>query len=315
MDNIELQQALSAKSHLKVLQSRVLSLQNELELALNSEEIINREIEYSKSKLEEAQRDIYIRREKIEDEYRSEIQEYKKQNRLIEEMLDKKKEERRALLDYLYSLKMPIKLPEDLKSFDWTSLKKVMTNSRKNDLMEAQNIRATLLADRNSQMRALLKKIKDLFSSTQEVKFVNNESLEELKCRMVDWKETIEVQEKRISKMQVENERLSLLIKQCAHTNEPISEFMAKNVREKCHSFLNSNNPNELLEGLTRYKSRQERMIKLLKHKEMKLGQETNLLRIATDQTADQMQYYVNFIQTNNNTSHAQAKTYNNFRA
>lgn len=113
------------------------------------------------------------------------------------------------------------------------------------------------------------------------------------------WQAIEKDQDNRVNKLKTANERLNLLIKQCC--NEPVSGFTARNVREKCQSFLTSSSEQELWEGLKKYESRQRRVIKLLKHKESKLSKEYNLLEIAKDQTADDGLFYVSIIASSGN--------------
>lgn len=295
---MDLRQAKLTKGHLQVIQRRISSLENELQLALRTEEFLKKELDFAKHKFESLTLELKQKSKESESNYIDELEEYRKQNKLIEEMLAKKKEERKVLLDYLYSSKICDKLPNELRDFDWEGLKNVFTVTKKGDFLESQRQKILLVVDLNKTMRNRLSKINQLFSSTLETKKRNTAYYEKLKQYNLGWKQTNESQEKKIIKMQLENERLNLLIKQCVLTNEPISEYVTKNLREKCHSFLNTSSPDELVNGLTKYRSRQERIIQVFKHKEMKLARENNQLQIARDSTADQMQYYSNTIKT-----------------
>jgi len=295
---MESQQALLARAHLSILKHRVLSLRDELEVALNEKEALNKELEFFKIKWNSLESECKKRREELDTRYEEENQEFKRQIKLAEEVLERKEEERKALLNYLYESNICEKTPSDLRQFDWPILTKMAAEEQGMGLLEGQRQKASVLASVNQKARSRLSEMYDLFVSTVDSKNKTMSKMNEIKEYMKTWKETNIEQEKVIAKMQTENERLNLLIKQCALSDEPISESVTRNVRDKCHSFLNSTCQEDLLSGLKKYKMRQDNMIKLLKHKENKLARDTNLLEVARDQTADQMQYYLNIIQS-----------------
>lgn len=292
------QQALSAKAHLDIIRARIESLHDELKKAAEESYNLSDQYELGVGKVESAKEDGQVRRNELEFNYAEEIDEYHKQIQLAEEMLAKKKEERDALLNYLnVSNIYDIKLNKDLREFDWDNLKRIVTSKRP-DIIHEQYKKATEMSKLNERLGSRLSNTRELFSSTVAARDRRRSKVNELEVFIRCWKETSEAQEKKISKMRIENDRLDMLIKQCV-TSEPISEFVEKNVRDKCHSFLGSSSDEDLLNGLIKFKLRQERMIKLLKHKENTLTRDTNLLQVAKDQTSDQELYYVNLLQSN----------------
>lgn len=293
------QQAISAKAHLNVLRDRLLTLKGELEIALREEEQIDGELEMFRVKGEQTFKENAQKKEELEANYINELQECQKQNRLAEDMLEKKKEERQSLLEYLYGLNLCQRSNDDVKNFDWVSMRKMVMLETKSEVLDENHKKLFFLTSLNQQAKAQLNDIFGLFKSTQLVKQRAKSKIEEIKEFVALWKKTKDEQEKKILKMQNDNERLNLLIKQCASNNEPISDFVTQNVRAKCQSFLHSRCPKELYNGLSKYRTRQDRIIKLLKHKENKLSRDTNLLKMATEQIVDHMQYYLNIINSN----------------
>lgn len=292
------QQALTLKAHLEILKSRLTSLQGELDAALREREITKKELEALEAKRKSLRDEFEQRRNEIEEEYNNEVLEYQKQNRLAEEVLENKREERKALLEYLYNSHICERTYLETNNFDWPTLERIAhDNDRKATIDDQIMQKATVLDSLNKKARARLNTLYELLTSTLVTKNRASNKLDEIKEYLKDWEEILAIQEKKIQKMQNDNERLNALIKQCASTNEPMSDYITKNVRAKCHSFLNSSCPEELLVGLSKFQARQARMIKLLKHKESKLSRETNHLQVAKDQTSDQMQYYLNIIQ------------------
>lgn len=291
------QQALSARAHLDIIKARIDFLHNELRRAAEESYVLSEQCEIEVEKVESAKEDGQVRRKELESNYAEEIDEYKKQIKLAEEMLNKKKEEREALLNYLNASNIyDLKLNKDLKEFNWDNLKRIIT-SRRPDIIHEQYRKSVEMSKLNERMSYRLSNTRDLFSSTVAARDRRRSKISELETHIRHWKNVNEAQERKISKMRTENDRLDMLIKQCV-TNEPISEFVEKNVRDKCHSFLGSSSAEDLLNGLIKFKLRQERMVKLLKHKENTLTRDTNLLQIAKDQTSDQELYYINLLRS-----------------
>lgn len=292
------QQVLSARAHLDIIKSRIEYLRNELKLAVEINHDLITEYESEIAKIEAAKEDGQTRFKELDLEYSGEIQEYKKQVKLSEEMLAEKKKEREALLNYLNESNIyDIKLNKDFRELDWINLKRIIT-SKKPDITYEQYKKSIEMSKLNEKFQSILSSTNELHSSTVAVKDRRYAKVNELEGYLHFWKDLNECQEKKISKMRSENDRLDILIKQCA-TNEPLSEFVEKNIRDKCHSFLASSTQEDLLNGLMKFKLRQERMIKLLKHKESKLTRDTNLLQVAKDQISDQELYYINLVEAN----------------
>lgn len=292
------QQVLSARAHLDIIKSRIEYLNTELKQAVGINHDLIAEYELEIAKIEAAKEDGQTRFKELDSEYSREIQEYKKQVKLSEEMLTEKKKEREALLNYLNESNIcDIKLNKDFRKLDWVNLKRVVT-SKKPDITYEQYKKSIEMSKLNEKFQSILSSINELHSSTVAVKDRRYAKVNELEGYINYWKDLNECQEKKISKMRSENDRLDILIKQCA-TNEPLSEFVERNIRDKCHSFLASSTQEDLLNGLMKFKLRQERMIKLLKHKESKLTRDTNLLQVAKDQISDQELYYINLVESN----------------
>lgn len=290
------QQVLSMKAHLNVLKSRFESLHHELESAVLAGNDVQKDLESLQLRWNSLAVEYDRRKEEIETEYDAEIQEYRKQIKLSEEMLEKKKEERKALLDYVHESHISEKIPDDFRNFDWESLHKMVLGHRRSDHIDRQKQKSEELASLNKKARLGVSEMFDLVPATINDRNRLASRIQEVKAFIKDWQEAQEHQEKKIVKMKNENERLALLIKQCAFGNEPVSDYVTKSVRAKCHSFLSSGSSEERLQGLIKYRMRQQRMIKLLKHQENRLAQETSRLQIAADQTSDLMMYYLNIL-------------------
>lgn len=293
------QQALSAIAHLEVIKARVTTLRKEfLDVAHTNHDLLV-EIENTEGKLEAFQQDDQARRQDLESVYSNEIQEYNKQIKLNQDMFEKEKERRKALLSYLgESNIIELNLDRSLgMDFDWIYIERLISSKKVASVVDEKYRKAKELSQLNRKMQSRLLDASSLYSSTDEARKMRQSKVDEIKEYIRQWQGMSELQAKKIAKMEAENDRLDLLIKQCAAT-EQIDEFVERNVREKCHSFLESSSPEELLNGLMKFQLRQQRMIQLLKHKDNKLTRDTNLLQVAKDQTSDQEQYYSNLIQS-----------------
>lgn len=96
---------------------------------------------------------------------------------------------------------------------------------------------------------------------------------------------------KKLESLEKDSENLNMLVKQCAGGDNR-SECIARNIRQKCESFLSSSDSDELLAGLEKHRRRQANVIRILKYKEGVLCREVNQLTIANDETSDHMDYY-----------------------
>lgn len=285
---------ISAESHQKVLNSRIRSLEHELEDVMTDSKSIDREFEQFNLKGYQLRTDFIRRKDEYMSEYERELEEYQKQLKLAQDKLEKKKEERKTLLDYLKDSGIFVKSFNDLQNFGWITLKQMAASNMNVEIVESQKRKAAEFSRVSRIARDKMNILAQLLNDARMNQMQVNMKKEELISNLENWQRQNEQQQKQISKMESDHERLNLLIKQCGSTNEPMSEFIFKNVRAECQSFLNSKCPEELLNGLLKFKTRQERIIKLLKHKDIKLARETNSLTVASDQTADLMQYYDN---------------------
>lgn len=291
---MEQSQVPSVEAHRKVLNSRIRSLEYELEGVVAEGKDTDKEYEQFKLRGEQLKAELSSRIEELKSEFERELEEYQKQTKLAKEMLEKKKEERTVLLDYLNESGIYLKPFDNLQNFGWHTLKQIAASNNNVEIMETQKRKAAEFNRLSRIARDRMNVLAELLNSAKMSHMQANMKKEEMVANLENWKSQNESQKKQIAKMQSDHERLNLLIKQCASSNEPMSKFIFKNVRAECQSFLNSKCPKELLNGLTKFKTRQDRIIKLLKHKDIKLARETNLLRVATDQTSDLMQYYDN---------------------
>lgn len=296
---MEKRAAVLTRAHVQIFSSKIESLQCELKNSLDQNDMTDHELSVAQSRLENVRDKFKERQEELTARYNHEIVECNKQIRLAEEVLARKREERQAMLDYLEEKKLIETSCADLKDFDWNSLKRIIQERDRSEIIIEKEAQAQKLSDLNLKARNQLNDLKRMILSTTVLKEERNRTFDYIRSHAENWKQLLEIQEKNITKLSGENQRLNLLIKQCAASNEPMSDYVAKNVRAKCHSFLNCENEQELLGGLTKFKQRQDRMIKLLKHEENKLSGEINQLMVAKDQTHDQMLYYTNIITVN----------------
>lgn len=296
---MEKRAAVLTRAHVQIFRSKIESLQCELKNSLDQNDMTDHELSVAQSRLENVRDKFKERQEELTARYNHEIVECNKQIRLAEEVLARKREERQAMLDYLEEKKLIETSCADLKDFDWNSLKRIIQERDRSEIIIEKEAQAQKLSDLNLKARNQLNDLKRMILSTTVLKEERNRTFDYIRSHADNWKQLLEIQEKNITKLSGENQRLNLLIKQCAASNEPMSDYVAKNVRAKCHSFLNCENEQELLGGLTKFKQRQDRMIKLLKHEENKLSGEINQLMVAKDQTHDQMLYYTNIITVN----------------
>lgn len=293
-----------AKIHLKILSSRIISLEKELKAALRDGRIADERKKNFQESLQTADANRLEKIQVLESKYGVEIDEYRKQIKLAEEVLARKKEERQAMIDYLTSLDLAERSHGELKNFDWTSLQRLTENIHKpsKEVLEKYN-RVEDMNELSELARKHLDDINEQISSVEIVKDRFKSTVDSFREHLGNWNKMKESQEKRITKIQTDNEKLNLLLRQCVASNEPLSEYITKNVHAKCQSFVNCEpGSSELLDGLRKFKNRQDRIIELLRHQDAKLGNETNMLQVARDQTHDQLKFYVQLIERHRNT-------------
>jgi len=281
----------------------VVSLEKELKAALRHSRIADERKKNLLDGLQIAEANRNERLQSLESKYGDEIDEYLKQIKLAEEVLAKKKEERDAMIEYLITLNLTEHSHEELRSFDWNSLQRLVENlSKPSAEMLAQRNKAS---DLNELAEVAGKHLDEMIEQIASVEIVRDKlksTIGTFQSYMNDWQKLKEDQEKRISKVQADSEKLNLLLRQCVASNEPLSEYVTKNVQAKCQSFVYSDPDSvELLDGLRKFKTRQDRIIELLRHKDSKLGSETNKLQVARDQTHDQLKFYVRLIEQQRN--------------
>lgn len=297
------QQLISRKLHLEKFKNRVQALQEDLTRAQSEAERLEKLLQYWQERKESQDGEFKNRVQDLETKYRREIDAYRRQIELSQEMLAKKEDDRCALLGILNQLNFCDKLDKNLKGVDWESLKKIAMKNKNTAKLVAQTEKAKELA-------CLLQKAKVNVAELAHIRSVFNNLRSQFRAKLEAFKNSIQEREsmnaeheKQLSKMQIDSERLRLLIKQCAMSNEPMSDFVTKNVRAKCHSFLDSDRTEDLLKGLIKFKERQTKMITLLKHKENRLIRDCNLLKVAADQTMDHTQYYIDLAQSSTKNS------------
>lgn len=285
------------KAHLKILESRFETLRDELGATLRDDNLADERFRTLHETLEQIKstRDEHI--SSVQRKYQLEIEDSKKNIKLAEEVLNKKKEERKALIDYLSSSDLLEHFLDDLRDFDWHSLEKITQSiQRRREKLFEKEKKAEILNDLNLRARERFQDLQELISSTTLAKERANQAQKQFLDNYQLWKSIKANQEKRIHRIKSDNERLNLLIRQCVAQNEPISEYITKNIHAKCQSFVHSENPEELKDGLMKFKRRQERIITLLKYKYNRLESDTNKLQVARDQTHDQLKYYNDII-------------------
>jgi hypothetical protein len=285
------------KTHLIILNSRVKSLGEELEAAIKLGKITDERIKALQDGINMIHSNRQDRLQEIEAKFETELNDQKKQIQLAQDVLEKKKEERHALMGYLSGLDLEERSLEDLREFEWDSLQRIAENQhRLNEDLVAQTQKAEVLNDQLQKAKLSMTQVNEILTSTGLVKDRFSRTWNAFTTLSDAWISIRSSQESRINKLQSDNERLNVLMKQCLSANEHMVEHITKNVQAKCQSFLNSESTDELIEGLKKFKARQDRVIDLLQHKDNQLGSETNKLEVAKDQTHDQLRFYSELI-------------------
>lgn len=297
---MNLSQAVSNISHLKLIESKFSVLAAELEVALKNRAEIDQESEELKIKLNENAEEFQQKRSDMERSFAEKLEEYGKQVRYFEEMLHKKIEERDSQLGYLRQLNINERIPEDLIGFNWDTLKRIASNGDKNDARDKQYQKAIETSVMAESAQIKLERLGHLLESTIDARRTVSNRVQQIRAHIKDWRELTTQQQKTIGLHESENYRLMLIVKQCISNDEPVSENITRNVRDKCHSFINSENDEELAQGLRKYHKRQANKIRLLRRQVNKLSNELSLLQVASDQTSDVIQHYLTMIHTSN---------------
>lgn len=285
------------RDHLQILNLRVASLEQELNVALSASKAADDRIKALNEGLNTIATNRLGRTQEIETRFEAEKSDCNRQIKLAEDVLTKKIEERQALMTYIRGLELNERSFDELREFDWNSLQRLAENIHKpSETLLEQYYKAESLNETIQKAKLKMTELYEVLSSTTFFQDRLNKSLDEFKGHFNTWARIRVLQEKRINKVQGENERLNTLIRQCIATNEPMSEYITRNIQKKCHSFVHSKNSQELLDGLMKFRSRQDRIIKLLQYKDNKLGSVTNKLQVAKDQTHDQVRFYLNML-------------------
>ena len=285
------------RNHLIILKSRVKSLQEELEAAVRAGKVSDERIKALREGSNAIQANSLERLQELTTKFNAEIAEQQRQIQLSQDVLDKKKEERQALMSYLTGLDLEERSLEDLREFEWDSLQRIAENLHKpkEDLL-VQNQKAERLKEVIQDTKSLLSRFNEAATSTSLVRDRFVGAFDVVKEQSENWSSSLSIQKDRMNKLQRDNERLNVLLRQCVTASENMTDYITKNVQAKCQSFLNCESPHELLDGLKKFKARQDKVIKILKHKDDTLGSETNRLEVAKDQTHDQLKFYLNLI-------------------
>lgn len=289
--------------HWKILNHRVSSLEKELKAALTENKIYDERKRLLESGLQSVEANRLERNQMLDSKYSEEIEQYGKQIKLAQEVLSKKQEERRAMLDYLLSLNLIEHSYNDLKDFSWTSIQRLIENiSKPNEDVQERLATAEDIKELSEVLSKHLDELNDQMTSTEIIREKLRSTIEDMKRYSIFWKNQRRRQEARIEILSNDNDKLNLLVRQCIASTEYLPERVTRTIQAKSLSFLQSEpDSSELIEGLRKYKSRQYRIIELLRHKDSKLGTETNRLQVACHQTHDQLRFYNNLITEHRN--------------
>lgn len=281
------------KIHLEKFKQRLLALQSDFKAAKSEGDRLDNASFYWRERNNTQDDEFNQRLRELETKYRRDIDEITKQYSQAQEVMRKKEEERDTLLNILNQSNICDRLDKDLRGIDWPALKRVASRRQSSDKLEDQQKKALILAELILRARNNIEELGHALTDIKEIKLRFKSKLDQFIKSVNDTEELYMDQSQRFGKMQNDSERLRLLIKQCAITNEPMSDFVTKNVRAKCHSFLESDSIEDLKDGLVKFRDRQAKMITLLKHQENRLVRDCNLLKVAADQTNDQTKEYV----------------------
>lgn len=288
-------------SHYKLLQSKLNCLEVELNQAVESDKEITTETEELETKLKDNADDFKQKKTDMEKAYAEELDEYNKQVKYLEELLKKKVEERESQLAYLGELNVCEKSHDELLGFNWSTLRKIANNGDKNEMNEFQYHKSVETSALVEVAQTALESIFVLADSTKDARSTVLARILEIREYIGRWKKVASNQQRTIMSLESENYRLNLIIKQCISNDEPMSENITRNVRDRCLSFINSTSVEDLIQGLKKYHQRQDNKIKLLKRKVNKLSHELSHLQVANDQTSDLIHHYLTMIHANSN--------------
>lgn len=292
--------ALSHIEHYKLLQLKVNSLDFELREAMKCEANTDKEIVAAETKMRENFAEYEQKKADLVKEYGEKIDLFSKQVKYHEDVLAKKIEERQSQLAYLAELNVCEKSHQDLVGFDWLTMRKIAAKGGLDEVHGRQYQKTLETATIARSVQCKVDKLYVLLDSTRITRARVSDRMLEIEKVVKGCKDEISKQQAAMGVHESENYRLSLIIRQCISNNEPMSENISRNVRDKCHSFINSNNDSELVQGLEKYHRRQANRIKLLRLKAKKLSYDLSHLQVTSDQTADLIQHYLTMIHASN---------------
>lgn len=298
LEELNIKQATFTRGHVAILHRRFAELKAELDRVSREGFDIQASIENFRTHCDLLQEDYKQYELDQELRYSTEIEEFQRQNERLRDIILKKKEERQSLLESLYETNICYRTDHgDMKNFDWDTLGRLASMSEATKKFNEQKAILQQVEEFNSMNRERLDKSSELYKSMIESRDVVRNKLDQLRNANAECMRAKDDQEQTILKLTEESTRLHLLVKQGATmTSEPLSDYVSKHIRATSYSFLTASDPEELIIGLKKFKQRQSRYIKLLKHKIAVLNTDLNSLQIARDQTNDEADYYMSVI-------------------
>lgn len=295
---MDTEHALNIKGHLLLLSTRVKCLEEELKRVQSEKINVEKSIIEWKNVKSNQENDLNRRLAHIECKYSKENAEINKLIKITEDIVDKKVAEKNALVNALKETNLLDNLDGDVTLINWDDLKQKAISACSNKISDNLYKKAKIISESVRKGRTNIDELLRIRSSIDDVVKGCKIKLKSLEQTNAEAEIKHDLMDQKIEKLKVDNDRLKLLIKQCASTDEPLPEFVSNNVRAKFISFLDSDDPKELKQGLEKLYSRQSRIIKMLRHKEGRMIRDCNMLQVAADQTADYLQYYIRFIQS-----------------
>lgn len=288
------QQAVSMGRHISILQKRIDNLEKELKRVQGEKNNVETAIRVWKNYRNNQDHEYSQRMLDIDVRYKKETDEVKKQIKLVRTLVFKRQEEKASLICLLKQTNLIDEIDDDIDEINWTKLKDMASKAKHMKNPVILNKRTRIFDDLLTRFRGNMSDLLTLKDSVLEIKNqFDKKHLQFKNCNLSAANNNTE-KDKQIDKYKSENERLNLLIRQCAMSDEPMNNFVSDNIRAKCHSFLDTDNHDDLLQGLRKFQARQSRMIKLMKFMECRHIRDCNLLQVALDETTDHTKYYTN---------------------
>lgn len=290
----------SAREHLRIIDQRLVMLDEEFQRAdaeINEIELKRLDFE---SRFNLTKSDIEKKVHDSRKDLKSKVANYAHQVDTLSELLEKKRSERVFLLTRLLETKVLSNTHLDWIDFGWDSLQRMAHRGKNADSIEEQKKKASMLSNLCSRFRVKFNELSTVHREIKELRrrvLCQMDEVQECKNR---WIALRGVQANKILRLESEHTKLSLLLRTCL-LNEPKSDYLTKNIRAKCQAFMSCADSQDLLDGLRKFVERQNKIIKLLRHKDSNMSRDISKLQVAKDQTADQMQYYTNVINRKQN--------------